>query len=66
MGKLEALESQIQSLSPEELARFREWFLEFDWSSWDRQLDTDVGSGKLDRLAERALKEHDDGKSSPL
>ena len=66
MGKLEALENQIQSLSPEELARFREWFLEFDWSAWDRQFESDVGAGKLDSLAERALQQHDDGKSTPL
>jgi hypothetical protein len=55
MGKLEALEHQIQSLSPEELARFREWFLEYDWSAWDGQIESDAGAAKLDRLAERAL-----------
>ena len=66
MGKLEALENQIQSLSREELGRFREWFLEFDWSAWDSQLGADVGAGKLDSLAERALQQHEDGKSTPL
>jgi hypothetical protein len=66
MGKLEALENQIQSLSPEELARFREWFLEYDWAAWDRAVEADAGAGKLDRLAERALQQHADGKTTPL
>jgi pimeloyl-ACP methyl ester carboxylesterase len=30
MDKIEAVEKQIESLSPEELAVFRQWFLEFD------------------------------------
>ena len=66
MGKLEALESQIQSLSPEELARFREWFLHYDWAAWDRQIESDADAGKLDSLAERALEQHAKGKSTRL
>ena len=66
MGKIEQLEQQIQALSPEELARFREWFLEFDWAAWDRQLERDVKGGKLDGLAQKALQEHAAGKTKPL
>src|SRR6476660_5870634 len=66
MGKLELLENQIQSLSPEELARVRQWFLEYDWSAWERQIESDASAGKLDGLAERALQQHADGKSTPL
>jgi hypothetical protein len=66
MGKLEQLEHQIQSLSPEELAAFRSWFLEFDWQAWDGQLERDVTAGKLDKLADQALAHHDGGKTTPL
>ena len=66
MSKIEQLEEQIQALSPEELAQFRAWFVEFDWQMWDRQLEDDVASGKLDALAEKALRDHADGKSTPL
>ena len=66
MGKIETIEQQVQALSPEELARFREWFIEFDWGSWDRQLERDVQAGKLDAFAEKALREHADGKTTPL
>ena len=47
----------MQALSPEELAQFRAWFLEFDSATWDRQRACDAGAGKLDALAERALDE---------
>jgi hypothetical protein len=66
MSKIEELEQKVQALSPEELARFREWFLEFDWAAWDRQLERDVRSGKLDALAEKALRDHEAGKTKPL
>jgi hypothetical protein len=66
MSKIEELEQKVQALSPEELAQFREWFLEFDWAAWDRQLARDVGAGKLDALAEKALRDHAAGKTKPL
>ncbi len=66
MGKVENLEEQIRRLSPAELARFREWFAEFDAEAWDRQLEADVKTGKLDKLAERALRAHAAGQSTEL
>ena len=66
MSKVEQLEQQIQNLSPRELAELRAWFAEFDWEMWDAQLEHDVASGKLDALAEKALRDHAQGKSKPL
>lgn len=66
MSKVEKIEQEIQALSPEELAQFRVWFLEYDWSAWDRQLERDVRAGKLDDLAEKALRDHAAGKTKPL
>ena len=66
MSKIEELEQKVQALSPEELAQFREWFLEFDWAAWDRQLERDVRAGKLDALADKALRDHAAGKTKPL
>ncbi len=66
MGKIENLEEQIRALSPEEFARFREWFAQFDAQAWDRQLEADVKAGKLDKLAERALRAHAAGQSTEL
>ena len=66
MGKVEHIEQQIQSLSAEELATFRAWFVEHDWAAWDRQLERDVDAGKLDALAEKALRDHASGKTTRL
>jgi hypothetical protein len=66
MGNVEKIEQDVQALSPEELAQFRAWFLEYDWAAWDRQLERDVQASKLDQLADRALRDHTAGKTKPL
>ncbi len=66
MGKVEKIEQDVQALSPDELAEFRAWFLEYDWAAWDRQLERDVQNGRLDDLAERALRDHAAGKTTRL
>jgi succinate dehydrogenase flavin-adding protein (antitoxin of CptAB toxin-antitoxin module) len=66
MTKVQQIESQIKNLSPEELAEFRKWFAEFDNELWDRQLEDDAQSGKLDNLANRALRDHRSGRSTKL
>jgi hypothetical protein len=66
MNKVEKIEHEVQALSPAELADFRAWFLEYDWAAWDRQLERDVQAGRLDDLAEKALRDHAAGKTTPL
>jgi hypothetical protein len=66
MSKVEAVEREIQSLSSSELASFRRWFHEFDAAAWDRQIEEDVQSGKLDRLADAALQDLKAGKCTEL
>ena len=66
MSNVENLERQVKDLSPEELVAFRRWFLAYDWEVWDRQLEQDVEAGKLDALAEKALRDHVAGKSTKI
>lgn len=66
MSPVEIIEQQIEKLSPEELARLREWFAQFDAMSWDQQFEADVQAGKLDGLADRALQSHASGQSTKL
>lgn len=66
MSDLEKLESEVQSLSEEELATFRAWFEEYDWKIWDAQLENDAAEGGLDSLAEAALSDHEAGRTKPL
>ena len=55
MGTVKSIENAVESLPPIELAEFRRWFAEFDGNVWDRQIDQDASSGKLDPLAAEAL-----------
>ncbi len=66
MGKIEKIEQDVQQLTREELAAFREWFRQYDSEDWDRQIEKDVRAGKLDKLAEEALAAHKAGKSKHL
>jgi hypothetical protein len=66
MGKVEQIESAIKALSTGELEQLRAWFVEFDAANWDRQLEADAASGRLDKLAERALAEHAAGRTTRL
>jgi hypothetical protein len=66
MTKLEKIEREIAELEPEELARLRAWFEEFDAVNWDAQIEADAQSGKLDAMAEKALKTHRAGRTRPL
>ena len=66
MRKIEVLEREIENLSPNELTEFRQWFVEFDAQVWDRKFEADVTAGKLDALADKALREHEGGQSTQL
>lgn len=63
---LEELEKSVSHLPPDELAKFREWFLDFDAAQFDKRIETDANDGRLDSLADAAQRDHADGKSTPL
>ena len=63
---VEELETVVSSLSPEELARFSEWFGEFLADQWDRQIEADVLAGRLDAAAKRADEDFEAGRCTPL
>jgi hypothetical protein len=56
MSTLQEVEAAVRHLTPEDLATFRDWFLAYDAEVWDRQLEEDVQAGRLDALAEEALR----------
>jgi hypothetical protein len=66
MTKVEALEREVEALTQEELAAFRDWFAEYDWQAWDRQLERDVAAGRLDRLAAEALADFERGETKEI
>jgi hypothetical protein len=66
MSQVEMLEQTVKQLSPGERAAFRSWFIEFDAAKWDRQIEMDIETGKLDRLVQSAVEEHKAGKSKRI
>jgi hypothetical protein len=66
MTKVEALEREVEKLSLEELAAFRDWFAEYDWQAWDRQIERDSAEGRLDKFAAEALVEFERGETKEI
>ncbi len=66
MSKVEEIVSAIESLSKEEFEFLRAWFYERDWEKWDKQIEIDSESGKLDFLVKEAMDEKTKGKLKEL
>jgi hypothetical protein len=63
---IEDLEKAVAKLSPEDLARFRAWFEEFEAAKFDRKIERDARAGRLDQLAEQALADLRQGRAREL
>ncbi len=64
MSTVEQIEAAIEKLPPDDFLRLHEWIrTRFD-DAWDKQIETDALSGRLDPLAEAALAEHRAGGST--
>ncbi len=59
-SRIEKIESEVMQLSAEEAA-FHAWFTEYDFNAWDRQIEADAKAGKLDHLADEAMREYEAG-----
>ncbi len=66
MTRIKQIEHEVEKLNRAELEAFRNWFREYDADEWDRQIEEDVQSGRLDKLAEEALAAHKAGMTKEL
>ena len=66
MTKLDHIQSSIEQLSPEEVARLSEWLGKFNGRQFDEAIERDAKAGKLDALADKVLAEHKLGPSRKL
>ncbi|KQT45101.1 hypothetical protein ASG43_12405 [Aureimonas sp. Leaf454] len=66
MTRLDRIEQDVASLSPEDLARFRAWFARHDAARFDERIEADATSGRLAPLADEALREFRAGRAKPL
>jgi hypothetical protein len=62
MSNIEEIKTAIEALPKKEYARLRQWFTERDWQKWDKQIEGDSESGRLDFLIDEALEEKKHGK----
>ena len=62
MTKIDAIKKAIDALPEDEYAQLRQWFSEKDWRKWDREIEADSASGKLDFLVREASGEKSKGK----
>jgi len=66
MSAVQALEMAVSQLSDNELMQFSEWFEEFVADQWDKKIEADILSGRLDVAGKRADDEFLAGRASPL
>jgi len=66
MISIDEIEDAIRKLPEEELVALRAWFAEFDAAVWDRQFERDVIEGRLDALADEALRDWREGRCTDL
>jgi hypothetical protein len=60
------IEDAVKKLSRGELHTFRDWFLGFDAAAWDKQFAEDVATGRLDALADEAIRDLRGGRCTDL
>jgi len=63
---IQEMEVAIRNLSPKELDELMAWFEEYYAQVWDKQIDDDANSGRLDDLLADVDKEYNSGSSKPL
>ena len=66
MTKVEDIERAVSKLAPNELAKFRAWFEEYDAGQFDAKIEKDIKRGKLDRLADNAISDLAEGNAREL
>ena len=62
MSSLMTIEKEIKNLPEHDFIILREWFQDLDSKKWDKQIEDDAKSGKLDDLANMALNDFKKGK----
>ena len=66
MSTVFEIENAVQKLSRGDLRTFRDWFPGFDAAAWDKQFEEDVAAGRLDALADEAIRDLREGRCKDL
>ena len=66
MSILVEIEAAIERLPQNDFRQLHEWIAERDQGLWDKQLDADVASRRLDRFAQEAIADVQAGRFKDL
>ncbi len=66
MSKIDQLKAEIESLPSEEFTEIFRWLSEKDWERWDKEIEADSQSRKLDFLVREAQEEKTKGNLKDL
>ena len=66
MGSIDDIKKAVSQLTREQRAKFRAWYEEFEARAFDEEIERDAKSGKLDKLAEDAMRAHREGRTREL
>ncbi|HZP83351.1 MAG TPA: hypothetical protein VFB21_17035 [Chthonomonadaceae bacterium] len=63
---VQEIERAVAQLSPTELQEFAEWFADYQAEIWDKQIEADVQSGRLDALIAEAHRDFEAGRCKAI
>lgn len=66
MTTIEDIKTAIERLPQHEQVALRAWYEEFDAQAWEEQFEVDVAAGRLDALADQALRAFRSGECTEL
>jgi hypothetical protein len=57
VSEVQEIEYRVKKLNTPELKEFRDWFADYDSNSFDKKIDREIQSGKLESLAINAIED---------
>ncbi len=66
LTSVEEIKTAITHLPDEKLRELRAWYEHWDAQQWDADLETDVAAGRLDDLADAAIRAFQKGQVTEL
>ncbi|HEX5889644.1 MAG TPA: hypothetical protein VFY61_13140 [Pyrinomonadaceae bacterium] len=60
------IETAISELPPAQVAELADWFEAYRAQLWDKQIEQDLNSGKLQTLLDEAKRDLESGRCEPL
>ena len=66
MSTVLEIENALQSLPLDDARKVADWLQDYLDEKWDRQIDADIDAGRLDKLADKAVRDYRAGRVKPL